>query len=218
MHRVAESRLLSASEKEQRFRVFWIAFSFDVHTSTRSGRPCMQNANDIGIDLPSASPRDNLGILVNSNGSAVLNFLSAKAQFSVLHGKVYDRLFTTSAVEKSKTVLDGDIQELGEELQRLGRLIPGISAGTQEPHRIISSNWNHEQHRHLLSLLLGFHSCAMTVYSASWHHHLHLIKARGPTKADLAVAFPHFDRCVQAAYEIVDLLSLISRNETSFIW
>ncbi|GME46879.1 fungal specific transcription factor domain-containing protein [Neofusicoccum parvum] len=215
LHRGADHLPLSQTDREQRLRVFWIALILDSSASLRTGRPCTHSINDIGVRLPSGSPKDNLGIIVNRQGTAVLNFLLVKAQFSVLEAKIYDRVFASDSSKKSTEALAADVRDLGQELDEWSRVVPG---GTNTDN--IADNWDH-QHPHIVSLLLAYHSCVITVHSATWQRHFTSVRGRRFSRQDFDVSsrgFPHAAKCLHAAHEIVKFLSFVPQESTSFIW
>ncbi|KJZ80550.1 hypothetical protein HIM_00400 [Hirsutella minnesotensis 3608] len=214
MHRVAENLPVTSTDREQRLRVFWVALIFDSSASLATGRPFTHNIDDIGIPLPPASPKDNLGITVNRGGTAVLNLLLAKSKLALLQGKVYGRLFTASASQKSMEVLATDSRDLGMELEEWSRALPGstdCSKGIDE--------WCHQQ-PYIISLLLSYHSCVITVHSATWQRHFASLSGKS-TQQDpslTVVGFPQAEKCLHAAHEIINLLRLVPGKNTSFIW
>ncbi|KAL1645023.1 hypothetical protein SLS58_004094 [Diplodia intermedia] len=216
LHRAADHLPLTAVEREQRSRVFWIALVLDSSASLRTGRPCAHSINDIGVALPSGSPRDNLGIVVNRRGTAVLSVLLAAARFAVIEGKVYDRIFAACAAGKTTEALDGDVRALGEELAAWSRMIPG---GTDCSDGV-ADDWG-DQHLHVAGLLLAFHSCVITVHSATWQRHFSSLRGKRSARQSLDASsstFPDADVCLRSAREIVRLLSRVPQENTSFIW
>ncbi|OJD30417.1 fungal specific transcription factor domain-containing protein [Diplodia corticola] len=215
LHRAADHLPLTPVDREQRLRVFWIALILDSSASLRTGRPCTHSINDIGVPLPSPSPKDNLGILVNRRGTAVLSFLLAQAKFAVIEGKVYDRIFTASASNKTTDALDADVRDLGRELAEWSRMIPGGA----DCSGVVVDDWG-DQHLHVASLLLAYHSCVITVHSATWQRHFSTLRSRRCARPSLDVSsgFPDAHVCLQAAREIVQLLSHVPQAKTSFIW
>ncbi|KAK7707707.1 hypothetical protein SLS57_009222 [Botryosphaeria dothidea] len=214
LHRRAEHPALTPIDREQRLRVFWIALILDSSASLRTGRPCTHSVNDIGVPLPSDSPKDNLGMIVNRQGTAALNFLSVRAKFAILEGRIYDRIFAACSADKSMESLNVDIADLGGELDDWSHMVPG---GMH--HRTVADQWDHQQ-PHVVSLLLAYHTCTITVHSATWQRHFSSVRRRKNSRSDddtASPAFPHAHRCLQSAHEIVKLLSLVPQENTSFV-
>ncbi|EKG11373.1 Transcription factor fungi [Macrophomina phaseolina MS6] len=214
LHREAEHPSLTHIDREQRLRVFWVALIFDSSASLRTGRPCTHSVNDIDVPLPSHSPKDNLGILVSRHGTEVLNFLSAKARLAVLEGRIYERIFAACSAEKSLEAFKADVTDLGGELDDWSRTMPGSIV-----HGTFADYWDHQQ-PHIISLLLAYHTCVITVHSATWQRHFSSIrnKKSGNQDADAFSTFPHTDKCLNSALGIVKLLPLVPRERTSFVW
>lgn len=218
LHRqVAEQpALMSSIDREQRIRVFWIAVMFDSTASLRTGRPCTQSVDDIGMPLPSVAPRDNLGIMVCPGGTTILNLLRARSKFAVLEGKIYDRIFAASSSKKPTQVLTADVKDLGKELDEWAtEEVPG---GTDSNSSRLVGNWDHHHKPYIVSLLLGYHSCNMTVHSAIWQRHFEYLRDRNSPIQRGRDLFPHSEKCLRASHEIINLLALIPQERISFMW
>ncbi|KAB2575183.1 hypothetical protein DBV05_g6127 [Lasiodiplodia theobromae] len=216
---------LTPADREQRLRVFWIALVLDAGASFRTGRPCTHSVDDIGVPLPSAAPNDNLGIVVDRRGAAVLSYLRAQARFAVLEGRVYGRIFAACAAAKDTEVLDQDVRELGRELEEWSCMVPGgTTVGCSDGRRRrLEEEWG-GQWLHVAGLLLAYHSCVITVHSATWQRHFSSLRsrrcggARDAAASSASSSFPGAEVCLSAAHEILRLLAHVPRECTSFIW
>lgn len=221
-HHQLTPRLTPAADREQRLRVFWIALILDASASFRTGRPCTHSVDDIGVPLPSAAPPDNLGIVVDRRGAAVLSYLRAQARFAVVEGRVYGRIFAACAVGKDTEVLDEDVRELGRELEEWSGMVPGGTMGCSRGRRL-EEEWG-GQWLHVAGLLLAYQSCVITVHSATWQRHFSSLRsrrcggARDAAASSVSSSFPGAEVCLSAAHEIVRLLAYVPRECTSFIW
>ncbi|KAK0647270.1 hypothetical protein DIS24_g7912 [Lasiodiplodia hormozganensis] len=206
LHRAPADHLaaLTPADREQRLRVFWIALVLDAGASFRTGRPCTHSVDDIGVPLPAAAPTDNLGIVLDCRGVAVLSYLRAQARFAVLEGRVYGRIFAACAAAKDTEVLDSDVRELGRELEEWSGMVPG---GTTDCSGRLEDEWG-SQWLHVAGLLLAYHSCVITVHSATWQRHFSSLRsrrcggARDVAAASSAASFPGAEVCLSAAHEM----------------
>ncbi|KPM35358.1 hypothetical protein AK830_g11210 [Neonectria ditissima] len=215
LHRAIDHPPLSTIDREQRLRVFWIALVFDSRASIRTGRPFAHDINDIGIPLPSESPKDNLGMIVNRNGTAILNVLLVEAKFAIIEGKVYNSIFAACSSGKSIEQLSTDVHALGKELENWGRIaLRGMDCST------ITNEWGHQLPA-VINLLLSYYSCVITVYTATWQRYFSSMRGVSCTQRELdrsSPVFPDTERCLHAAHEIIKLLAFVPRENHSFIW
>ncbi|KAH7153189.1 putative fungal-specific transcription factor [Dactylonectria macrodidyma] len=215
LHRAFDHLPLSAVDREQRLRVFWIALVFDSRASIRTGRPFAHDINDISIPLPSESPKDNLGMIVNRDGSAILNVLLAEARFAVIEGRVYQNFFAATSSGKSIEALSADIQTLGEELDNWGQVfLRGMDCSS------IMDQWSHQLPT-VISLVLSYHSRVITVQAAAWQRYFSLMRGvdSGQREFDLNSSyFPNAERCLESAHEIIKLLAFVPRENLAFLW
>ncbi|KAH6977102.1 fungal-specific transcription factor domain-containing protein [Ilyonectria sp. MPI-CAGE-AT-0026] len=215
LHRAFDHLPISDVNREQRPRVFWIALIFDSRASIRTGRPLAHDINDISIPNPSESPKDNLGLIVNKDGTSILNVLLVEARFAVIEGKIYQTIFAASSSEKSIETLTTDIHNLGEELDDWGR-----AALRGMDHSTIMSEWGHQLPT-VISLVLSYHSRVITVHTAAWQRYFSSMRGTdyGPRELDLnSSCFPHTERCLHSAHEIIKFLTFIPRANHAFIW
>lgn len=214
LHRTVEDSQTSSTELEQRLRVFWLAYMFDSEASLRTGRPCSQVVNDIGVPLPSESPKDKLGMIVDCHGTTSINILLARAKFAIIRGKVYDRLFASSATEKSTESIAEDILKLGEELDIWKR-----TSMHMIDHSVAADDWDNHSAT-IRDLYIAYHSCHITVYSASWQRHFQSYKRKDTSETShiSRSPLPHADKCVDSARAIINHLAHIPRENDTFIW
>ncbi|PHH65074.1 hypothetical protein CDD81_3472 [Ophiocordyceps australis] len=207
MHRAAGPASASPVEREQRLRVFWIAFYLDSLTALNTGRPCSQTVNDIGVPLPSGSPRDNLGIMVNLNGHAMFNALQIRCRLALLRTLTYEAIFTASASGKSNEAMSKDIDGFVKQLEELGRLIPGA---TEES--VSLEGWGRYTPC-LVKILFEYYGCVITTSSAMWKREFY---KRPSSTRDIHL--PYFEKCKQSSLEMIRLLNYVPPHLTAFQW
>ncbi|KID94167.1 Transcription factor, fungi, partial [Metarhizium majus ARSEF 297] len=214
MHRPYSGQLLASGEREQRMRVFWIAIILDAYATAKTGRPPSINMSDIGVPLPPAFSKDNLGMLINGKGDRALNFLLIKSKLSVLQGRMYDLLFSASALRKTAKARKESITQLDAELVRISHDMPNAA-------ELVASDWKPPEMNQILGLLLTFHCIVITMQSLDWHSHWKTTPGSTDTNFgadDDGSQSPLGDKCLQSAYDTSTLLPLVSAGSTSFIW
>ncbi|PHH66459.1 hypothetical protein CDD82_1548 [Ophiocordyceps australis] len=207
MHRVAGPPTDQAVEREQRLRVFWIAFYLDSLTALNTGRPSLQSTNDIGVPLPSPAPRDGLGVMVNVAGDATFNSLQMRCRLSLLRNLTYEAILSASASGKSNDTMGKEIDGFVKQLERLGRLIPGATAQSRS-----MDDWGRHEPC-LVKILLDYHGCVISTSSAMWKREF---QKRPLSTRNLSP--PHLERCKRSGLEMVRLLKYVPPHSASFQW
>src|SRR5436190_17636644 len=87
LHKRGSGFNLNASESEQRKRVFWIAYMLDRDLCLRSGRPPVQDDDDMNVELPSEDPPDNIGNIPLAHGKGKVNLFRLMCTFAVIASK-----------------------------------------------------------------------------------------------------------------------------------
>ncbi|KAM0137778.1 hypothetical protein ACHAP3_004008 [Botrytis cinerea] len=154
LHRNMSNSGLDEAEIEQRRNVFWIAVMVERGIVIRQGRPSLIHDEDIGVDLPPASqyPKNAEGRFVTFRHNATL---------SLLHGRVYSRLYSAKSFTKSKTERLKMVGVLDDELQQWCETIP-IEVRPGHPikcdeHHIVS----------VVCMQWGYYQCLSTIHRAS---------------------------------------------------
>jgi hypothetical protein len=109
LHRKNKDPYISNNEKEQRKRVFWIAYILDKDISLRTGQPPAQDDDDMDVDLPAetidivAQPR---------NGRYLVDFFYPRIGLAIIQGQIYKRLCSLKASAQSDEERMVAVQEL----------------------------------------------------------------------------------------------------------
>ncbi|EKG18524.1 Transcription factor fungi [Macrophomina phaseolina MS6] len=111
LHMNSEDPNISAVEKEQRRRVFWIAYIFDRELSLRTGRPPVQDDDNMCLDLPQDNPPDKVGYLGDTH------IFKAKCTLARIQGRVYKQLYADQAWKLSREDIFAAIGNLNQELE-----------------------------------------------------------------------------------------------------
>lgn len=120
LHRRCQNQNISASEIEERKRVFWIAYSLDKDLSLRMGQPSTQDDDDMDVELPSEIDSD----LVQYGGSTRMNFLTFRARLAMIQGQIYKRLYSVKATKKAPAERVSAATELEAVLQSWRASLP----------------------------------------------------------------------------------------------
>ncbi|KAL1640859.1 hypothetical protein SLS58_006474 [Diplodia intermedia] len=97
----------SETDKEQRRRVFWIAYIFDRELSLRTGRAPVHSDTDTSVPLPSSS----------GDAADASNLFRARARFARLQGAIYTRLYADAAWARPRAAVLAAVAALDAELE-----------------------------------------------------------------------------------------------------
>ncbi|KAF4464532.1 fungal specific transcription factor domain-containing [Fusarium albosuccineum] len=110
LHRKAEDNALTEAEREQRRRVFWIAYFLDKDISLRMGTPFAQDDDDMDAELPTGSLTK---LPFNNNGGpCTIDFFKSRIGLAVIQGQVYKRLYSVQATRQTEAQRSAVAQEL----------------------------------------------------------------------------------------------------------
>ncbi|KAF1958507.1 hypothetical protein CC80DRAFT_31568 [Byssothecium circinans] len=219
LHKRGAGFSLNASEVEQRKRVFWIAYMLDRDICLRSGRPPIQDDDDMNVELPSEDPPDNIGNIPLSDGKGKMNLFRAMCTFAIIQSHVYKRLYSVRATKQTDGELLNTIGELDKELETWKDEIP---LEFRPEHDIKAS------HTPLILqvavLHLGYYNCLTTIHRMSVHHgywtsRLSNFAIQGLNARPLNPrVFMSAQLCVQAARASIHLLKYIPKGDPSCVW
>jgi len=219
LHKKGANFSLNSAEVEQRRRVFWIAYMLDKDICLRSGRPPVQDDDDMNVELPSDTPPDNIGNIPLADGKGTMNLFRLMCTFSVIQSKVYKGLYSVKASKQTDGELLNTIGELDKELEAWKDDIP---LEFRPEHDIKAS------HTPLILqvavLHLGYYNCLTTIHRMSVHHgywtsRLSNFAIQGLNARPLNPrVFMSAQLCVQAARASIHLLKYIPKGDLSCVW
>ncbi|KAL1641696.1 hypothetical protein SLS61_010007 [Didymella pomorum] len=219
LHKKGANFNLNSAEVEQRKRVFWIAYMLDKDICLRSGRPPIQDDDDMNVDLPSEFPADNIGNIPLADGKGTMNLFRLMCTFSIIQSKVYKGLYSVKAGKQTDGELLNTIGELDRELENWK---DGIALEFRPEHDIKAS------HTPLILqvavLHLGYYNCLTTIHRMSVHHgywtsRLSNFAIQGLNARPLNPrVFMSAQLCVQAARASIHLLKYIPKGDLSCVW
>lgn len=219
LHKRGSGFGLNPVEVEQRKRVFWISYMIDKDMCLRSGRPPMQDDDDMNVELPSEDPPDNVGNVPLSDGKGKVNLFRLMCLFGTIQSKVYKQLYSTKASRQSDGELLNTIGELDKELEEWKDSIP---LDFRPEYEIKST------HRPLVLpvvvLHFGYYNCLTTIHRMSVHHgywtsRLSNYAIQGLNSRPLNPrVFSSAVLCVSAARASINLIKYIPQGDFSCVW
>ena len=109
LHRECSSPGLTASQAEQRRRVFWMAYILDKDISLRTERPFSQDDDDMDVQLASKTPCE---ISEHESEPCTADLLNSRIGLAVIQGQVYKQLYSIRARRQAEPQLAIAAQEL----------------------------------------------------------------------------------------------------------
>ncbi|OJD36257.1 fungal specific transcription factor domain-containing protein [Diplodia corticola] len=219
LHKRGSGFNLNPAEIEQRKRVFWIAYMLDRDICLRSGRPPIQDDDDMNVELPSENPPDNIGNIPLADGKKKVNLFRLMCTFAVIESKVYKSLYSVKASKQSDGELLNTIGELDRELEEWK---DGIPIDFRPEHEIKASHT--PLILHVVVLHFAYYNCLTTIHRMSVHHgywtsRLSNFAIQGLNARPLNPrVFSSAALCVQAARASINLIKYIPQGDYACVW
>ncbi|KAH3447608.1 hypothetical protein KXV91_001854 [Aspergillus fumigatus] len=219
LHKRGSGFGLNPVEVEQRKRVFWIAYLLDKDICLRSGRPPVQDDDDMNVELPSDDPPDNIGNVPLSDGRSKFNLFRSMCRFATIESKVYKRLYSAKASKQSDGELLNTIGELDKELEDWKDSIP---LDFRPEHEIKASHT--PLILHVVVLHFAYYNCLTTIHRMSVHHgywtsRLSNYAIQGLNARPLNPrVFLSAVLCVTAARASINLIKYIPQGDFACVW
>ncbi|KAE8148698.1 fungal-specific transcription factor domain-containing protein [Aspergillus avenaceus] len=219
LHKRGSGFGLNPVEVEQRKRVFWIAYLLDKDICLRSGRPPVQDDDDMNVELPSEDPPDNVGNVPLSDGKSKFNLFRSLCRFAAIESHVYKRLYSAKASKQSDGELLNTIGELDKELEEWKESIP---IDFRPEHEIKASHT--PLILHVVVLHFAYYNCLTTIHRMSVHHgywtsRLSNYAIQGLNARPLNPrVFLSAVLCVTAARASINLIKYIPHGDFACVW
>ncbi|KAF7587884.1 hypothetical protein BBP40_006620 [Aspergillus hancockii] len=219
LHKRGSGFGLNPVEVEQRKRVFWIAYLLDKDICLRSGRPPVQDDDDMNVELPSEDPPDNIGNVPLSDGKGKFNLFRTLCRFATIESRVYKRLYSAKASKQSDGELLNTIGELDRELEEWKDSIP---VDFRPEHEIKASHT--PLILHVVVLHFAYYNCLTTIHRMSVHHgywtsRLSNYAIQGLNARPLNPrVFLSAVLCVTAARASINLIKYIPHGDFACVW
>ncbi|PPJ53324.1 hypothetical protein CBER1_00931 [Cercospora berteroae] len=218
LHKRGSGFNLNGVENEQRKRVFWIAYLLDKDLCLRSGRPPVQDDDDMNVDLPSEKPPDNVGNVPLKDGST-MNLFRLMCQFAQIQSRVYKQLYSVKASRQSDGELLNTIGELDAALEEWK---DGIPIDFRPEHEIKATHT--PLILHIVVLHFAYYNCLTTIHRMSVHHgywtsRLSDYAVQGLNARPLNPrVFMSAALCVNAARTSIGLIRYIPQGDYACVW
>jgi hypothetical protein len=219
LHKRGSGFSLNPVEVEQRKRVFWIGYMLDKDICLRSGRPPVQDDDDMNVELPSEDPPDNIGNIPLADGKGKTNLFRLMCTFAIISSKVYKQLYSTSATKQTDGELLNTIGELDKELEDWK---DGIPIDFRPEHEIKASHT--PLILHIVVLHFAYYNCLTTIHRMSVHHgywtsRLSNYAIQGLNARPLNPrVFSSATLCVAAARASIHLIKYIPQGDFACVW
>ncbi|RAO65433.1 uncharacterized protein BHQ10_001445 [Talaromyces amestolkiae] len=210
---------LNPVEVEQRKRVFWIAYLLDKDICLRSGRPPVQDDDDMNVELPSEIPPDNVGLIPLVTGEGQFNIFRVMCRFAIIQSRVYKRLYSTKAAKQSDGEILNTIGELDKELEEWKDSIPL----DYRPENEIKTTHT-PLILHVMILHFAYYNCLTTIHRMAVHHgywtsRLSNYAIQGLNARPLNPrVFSSANICVSAARASINLIKYIPQGDFACVW
>lgn len=219
LHKRGTAFNLNPIEAEQRNRVFWIGYLLDKDICLRSGRPPLQDDDDMNVELPSEDPPDNVGNIPLADGKGKTNLFRLLCTYSIICSKVYKRLYAVSALRQSDGELLNTIGELDKELEEWKE---GIPIDFRPEHEIKAAHT--PLMLHVVVLHFSYYNCLTTIHRMSvhqgyWTNRLSNYAIQGLNARPLNPrVFSSAAVCVSAARATIHLIKYIPQGDFACVW
>ena len=205
----------STTEKEQRIRVFWIAYILDKDFSLQLSQPPLLHDDNLSINLPCEKPEDGLGDIQSSDGSSSINFFRMRAILATIEGRIYTSLYSSEALTRSPQQRSQAVHELELMLEKWTHSIPFAFRSDYLAHSVAKSNI-----LHMVILHLCYFNCLTMVHRVSlqnieWTATVLDYSLQGSNTHSLN---PSYKLCVSAARASMRLIHLIPRGNYACMW
>ncbi|KAF3393410.1 hypothetical protein DPV78_009517 [Talaromyces pinophilus] len=210
---------LNPVEVEQRKRVFWIAYMLDKDICLRSGRPPVQDDDDMNVELPSEIPPDNVGIIPLVASEGKFNIFKVMCRFAIIQSRVYKRLYSTKAAKQSDGEILNTIGELDKELEEWKDSIP---LDYRPEHEIKTTHT--PLILHVMIIHFAYYNCLTTIHRMAVHHGYWTSRLSNYAIQGLNIrplnprVFSSANICVSAARASINLIKYIPQGDFACVW
>ncbi|CZR69441.1 uncharacterized protein PAC_19341 [Phialocephala subalpina] len=121
LHRRVQKEGLSDDDRELRKRVFWIAYFLDKDINFKTGRPPVQDDEDMDVELPVGTAYLYMPGEVRDRE---IDFFSLRIGVAIIQGQIYKRLCSVNAERQSEMERAVAVRELEAMLETWKRSVP----------------------------------------------------------------------------------------------
>lgn len=185
----------------------------------RSGRPPVQDDDDMNVELPSEIPPDNVGIIPLVTGEGQFNIFKVMCRFAIIQSRVYKRLYSTKASKQSDGEILNTIGELDKELEEWKDNIP---LDYRPEHEIKTTHT--PLILHVMIIHFAYYNCLTTIHRMAVHHGYWTSRLSNYAIQGLNIrplnprVFSSANICVSAARASINLIKYIPQGDFACVW
>ncbi|KAK0123667.1 hypothetical protein ONS95_008679 [Cadophora gregata] len=212
-YQAAQYPSLSAAEIEQRTRVFWIAYFMDKDISLRTGRPPIQEDDDMDVNEPSYCRNAPAG--ANEH-----NFFKLRIDLARIQGRIYRQLLSVPANKQSVAERVIAVRMLEASLQEWKATVPieyQQDYYAVPPPAIV---FEMTPALHSVILRLTYFHALNTVhrFSTPLNHWQNIIEQPMPMDPNMSHEPPAPITCIEEARKALKLLLVTPQGDFACIW
>lgn len=185
----------------------------------RSGRPPVQDDDDMNVELPSEVPPDNVGIIPLVAGEGQFNIFKVMCRFAIIQSRVYKRLYSTKAAKQSDGEILNTIGELDKELEEWKDSIP---LDYRPEHEIKTTHT--PLILNVMMIHFAYYNCLTTIHRMAVHHGYWTSRLSNYAIQGLNIrplnprVFSSANICVSAARASINLIKYIPQGDFACVW
>ncbi|KAH7377570.1 fungal-specific transcription factor domain-containing protein [Cadophora sp. MPI-SDFR-AT-0126] len=212
-YQAAQNPGLSAAEIEQRKRVFWIAHFMDKDISLRTGRPPIQDDDDLDADEPSyrtSRPGD----------ANELNFFKLRIDLARIQGRIYKQLLSVRANKQSVAERVLAVRTLEASLHRWKASVPVEYQQDYYPTQISPIAEQMTPVLHSVILRLTYFHALNTIhrFSTPVNHWQNVMEQPMQMDPNMSHEPPAPITCIEEARKALKLLLITPQGDFACIW
>lgn len=166
LHKEDSDPELNTSEREQRRRIFWIAYVLDKDLSLRLNRPPVQHDDDFDVELPHESPLDGLGKIFTIDGTAWINLFYLRVQLATIQNSIFKEIYSVRASKLTEEQRKAVITRLTKKLECWGK-----SMAPEFRPRNLTKSLPQSSILHMVVLYLSYFNCLTVLHGHSITNH-----------------------------------------------
>lgn len=206
---------LTPTEIEQRKRVFWIGYILDKDISMRSGNPPIQHDDDIDVDFPSnTSKEDPIGYVFLAHGLWPMDFFRLRIQLATIQSYIHNNLYSAKAARQSDDTRRALVHELDEKL-RQWKSSTSLDFQPEYLSQVVQHNFDL---LHLMILYFTYFNCLTLIHRSSFQNMSWKTRSADSVEPFNPRNFSSKPVVIDAARTALKLLKLLPQKNYSTIW
>lgn len=166
LHKEDRDSQMNASEREQRRRIFWIAYILDKDLSLRLNRPPLQHDDDFDVELPNESPLDGLGMISTIDGTVWVNLFYRRVQLGTIQNSIFKEIYSVRASKQTEEQREAVRARLQKTLECWGK-----SMAPEFRPRNLTKCLPQSSILHMIILYLSYFNCLTVLHGHSITNH-----------------------------------------------